>query len=159
MTLPKLGRIDLNILRILQKDGRISYTDLAKQVGLSVTPCIERVKRLERENYILNYGARVSAQKLNQSLVVFVQIRLNHTSQKNFEEFRRSVMDLEKLQSCFLVSGNYDYLLKARVADMASYRELLGHRILKLPAVQESTSYVVMEELKDTMDLPISLKR
>lgn len=159
MTGPKLGRIDLNILRILQKDGRISYTDLAKQVGLSVTPCIERVKRLERENYILNYGARVSAQKLNQSLVVFVQIRLNHTSQKNFEEFRRSVMDLENVQSCFLVSGNYDYLLKARVADMASYRELLGHRILKLPAVQESTSYVVMEELKDTMDLPISLKR
>ena len=159
MTGSKLGRIDLNILRILQKDGRISYTDLAKQVGLSVTPCIERVKRLERENYILNYGARVSAQKLNQSLVVFVQIRLNHTSQKNFEEFRRSVMDLENVQSCFLVSGNYDYLLKARVADMASYRELLGHRILKLPAVQESTSYVVMEELKDTMDLPISLKR
>lgn len=159
MTVSKLGRIDLNILRILQKDGRISYTDLAKQVGLSVTPCIERVKRLERENYILNYGARVSAQKLNQSLVVFVQIRLNHTSQKNFEEFRRSVMDLENVQSCFLVSGNYDYLLKARVADMASYRELLGHRILKLPAVQESTSYVVMEELKDTMDLPISLKR
>lgn len=159
MTVQKLGRIDLNILRILQKDGRISYTDLAKQVGLSVTPCIERVKRLERENYILNYGARVSAQKLNQSLVVFVQIRLNHTSQKNFEEFRRSVMDLENVQSCFLVSGNYDYLLKARVADMASYRELLGHRILKLPAVQESTSYVVMEELKDTMDLPISLKR
>ena len=159
MTVPKLGRIDLNILRILQKDGRISYTDLAKQVGLSVTPCIERVKRLERENYILNYGARVSAQKLNQILVVFVQIRLNHTSQKNFEEFRRSVMDLENVQSCFLVSGNYDYLLKARVADMASYRELLGHRILKLPAVQESTSYVVMEELKDTMDLPISLKR
>ena len=146
MTVPKLGRIDLNILRILQKDGRISYTDLARQVGLSVTPCIERVKRLERENYILNYGARVSAQKLNQSLVVFVQIRLNHTSQKNFEEFRRSVMDLENVQSCFLVSGNYDYLLKARVADMASYRELLGHRILKLPAVQESTSYVVMEE-------------
>ena len=159
MTVPKLGKIDLNILRILQKDGRISYTDLAKKVGLSVTPCIERVKRLERENYILNYGARVSAQKLNQSLVVFVQIRLNHTSQKNFEEFRRSVMDLENVQSCFLVSGNYDYLLKARVADMASYRELLGHRILKLPAVQESTSYVVMEELKDTMDLPISLKR
>ena len=159
MTVSKLGRIDLNILRILQKDGRISYTDLAKQVGLSVTPCIERVRRLERENYILNYGARVSAQKLNQSLVVFVQIRLNHTSQKNFEEFRRSVMDLENVQSCFLVSGNYDYLLKARVADMASYRELLGHRILKLPAVQESTSYVVMEELKDTTDLPISLKR
>ena len=64
-------------------------------------------------------------------------------------------MDLENIQSCFLVSGNYDYLLKARVKDMAAYRELLGHRILKLPAVQESTSYVVMEELKETMEVPV----
>jgi Lrp/AsnC family leucine-responsive transcriptional regulator len=92
---------------------------------------------------------------LNAGLVVFVQIRLNHTSQKNFEEFHRSVMDLEDVQSCYLVSGNYDYLLKARVADMSAYRELLGSRILKLPAVQESTSYVVMEELKETLQLAI----
>ena len=151
-----LGKIDRNILRILQKDGRISYTELARQVGLSVTPCIARVNRMARNGYILGYSAQVCAQKLDAALVVFVQIRLNHTSQKNFEEFRRSVIDLENVQSCFLVSGNYDYLLKARVADMAAYRELLGHRILKLPAVQESTSYVVMEELKETMEVPIS---
>ena len=151
-----LGKIDRNILRILQKDGRISYTELARQVGLSVTPCIDRVKRMERNGYILGYSAQVCSQKLDAALVVFVQIRLNHTSQKNFEEFRRSVIDLENIQSCFLVSGNYDYLLKARVADMAAYRELLGHRILKLPAVQESTSYVVMEELKETMKVPIN---
>ena len=153
-----LGKIDRNILRILQKDGRISYTELARQVGLSVTPCIDRVKRMERNGYILGYSAQVCSQKLDAALVVFVQIRLNHTSQKNFEEFRRSVIDLENIQSYFLVSGNYDYLLKARVADMAAYRELLGHRILKLPAVQESTSYVVMEELKETMEVPINYK-
>ena len=151
-----LGKIDRNILRILQKDGRISYTELARQVGLSVTPCIDRVKRMERNGYILGYSAQVCSQKLDAALVVFVQIRLNHTSQKNFEEFRRSVIDLENIQSCFLVSGNYDYLLKVRVADIAAYRELLGHRILKLPAVQESTSYVVMEELKETMEVPIN---
>ena len=151
-----LGKIDRNILRILQKDGRISYTELARQVGLSVTPCIDRVKRMGRNGYILGYSAQVCSQKLDAALVVFVQIRLNHTSQKNFEEFRRSVIDLENIQSCFLVSGNYDYLLKVRVADMAAYRELLGHRILKLPAVQESTSYVVMEELKETMEVPIN---
>ena len=151
----KLGKIDRNILRVLQKDGRISYTDLAREVGLSVTPCIERVKRLERNGYILGYTATISPERLDANLVVFVQIRLNHTSQKNFEEFHRSVMDLENIQSCFLVSGNYDYLLKARVKDMAAYRKLLGHRILKLPAVQESTSYVVMEELKETMEVPV----
>jgi Lrp/AsnC family transcriptional regulator, leucine-responsive regulatory protein len=150
-----LSKIDRNILRILQRDGRISYTDLAREVGLSVTPCIERVKRLERSGYIQGYTAKLNPDLLNAGLVVFVQIRLNHTSQKNFEEFRRSVLDLEDVQSCYLVSGNYDYLLKARVADMAAYRELLGSRILKLPAVQESTSYVVMEELKETMQLSI----
>ena len=74
-----LGKIDRNILRILQKDGRISYTDLAREVGLSVTPCIERVKRLERNGYILGYAAQVCPEQLNASLVVFVQIRLNHT--------------------------------------------------------------------------------
>ena len=83
----KLGKIDRNIMRTLQKDGRISYTDLAKHVGLSVTPCIERVKRLERNGYILGYSAQVCPEKLNAGLVVFVQIRLNHTSQENFEEF------------------------------------------------------------------------
>ena len=151
----KLSKIDRNILRILQRDGRISYTDLSREVGLSVTPCIERVKRLERSGYIQGYTAKLNPELLNAGLVVFVQIRLNHTSQENFEEFHRSVMDLEDVQSCYLVSGNYDYLLKARVADMAAYRELLGSRILKLPAVQESTSYVVMEELKETMQLAI----
>jgi|TARA_B110000879_G_C11085448_1_gene476663 Lrp/AsnC family leucine-responsive transcriptional regulator len=152
----KLSKIDRNILRILQKDGRISYTDLAREVGLSVTPCIERVKRLEKNAYIQGYKAKLNPELLNAGLVVFVQIRLNHTSQKNFEEFRESVMGLEDVQSCYLVSGNYDYLIKARVADMSAYRELLGSSILKLPAVKESTSYVVMEELKETMDVPIA---
>jgi Lrp/AsnC family leucine-responsive transcriptional regulator len=152
----KISKIDRNILRILQKDGRISYTDLAREVGLSVTPCIERVKRLEKNGYIQGYTATLNPELLDAGLVVFVQIRLNHTSQENFEEFRDSVMSLENVQSCFLVSGNYDYLLKARVADMSAYRELLGSSILKLPAVQESTSYVVMEELKETMKVPIN---
>ena len=152
----KISKIDRNILRILQKDGRISYTDLAREVGLSVTPCIERVKRLEKNGYIEGYSATLNPQLLEAGLVVFVQIRLNHTSQENFEEFRESVMSLQNVQSCFLVSGNYDYLLKARVADMSAYRELLGNSILKLPAVQESTSYVVMEELKETMQVPIA---
>ena len=153
---PNISKIDRNILRILQKDAHINYTDLAREVGLSVTPCIERVKRMEKNGYIEGYTAKLNPEFLDAGLVVFVQIRLNHTSQENFEEFRHSVMSLQNVQSCFLVSGNYDYLLKARVADMSAYRELLGNSILKLPAVQESTSYVVMEELKETMNVPIS---
>jgi len=83
----KLGKIDRNILRVLQKDGRISYTDLAREVGLSVTPCIERVKRLERNGYILGYTATVSPERLDASLVVFVQIRLNTHRKKTSKNF------------------------------------------------------------------------
>ena len=85
-TIPdKLGKIDRKILRCLQRDGRISYTDLAREVGLSVTPCIERVKRLERNGYILGYSAQLRPEQLDAGLVVFVQIRLNHTSHTNYE--------------------------------------------------------------------------
>ena len=150
-----ISKIDRNILRILQKDGRISYTDLAREVGLSVTPCIERVKRLEKNGYIKGYTAKLNPELLDVGLVVFVQIRLNHTSQENFEEFRHSVMSLQNVQSCFLVSGNYDYLTKSQSRRYERLQRALGISILRLPAVQESTSYVVMEELKETMDVPM----
>ena len=153
--LHQLNRIDRNILRALQKDGRTSYAELARQVGLSTTPCKERVKRLEREGVIRNYQAILDPKYLDAALVVFVQIRLNRTSQDIFEEFTRSAYDLPEVQECYLVSGNFDYLIKARVADMGAYREFLGETLLTLPGVQESTSYVVMEQVKETLALEV----
>jgi len=151
----ELNRIDRNILRKLQGDARISYAELAREIGLSTTPCKERVKRLEREQVIRGYQAILNPEYLDRGLVVFVQIRLNRTSQDIFEEFKRSAYDLPEVQECYLVSGNFDYLIKARVADMAAYREFLGETLLTLPGVQESTSYVVMEQVKETLALPV----
>jgi len=151
----ELNRIDRNILRTLQNDARISYAELAREIGLSTTPCKERVKRLEREGVIRGYQAILDPEYLDRGLVVFVQIRLNRTSQDIFEEFKRSAYDLPEVQECYLVSGNFDYLIKARVADMAAYREFLGETLLTLPGVQESTSYVVMEQVKETLALPV----
>jgi len=151
----ELNRIDRNILRKLQSDARISYAELAREIGLSTTPCKERVKRLEREQVIRGYQAILNPEYLDRGLVVFVQIRLNRTSQDIFEEFKRSAYDLPEVQECYLVSGNFDYLIKARVADMAAYREFLGETLLTLPGVQESTSYVVMEQVKETLALPV----
>lgn len=151
----ELSKIDRRILHSLQKNGRISYTDLSKEVGLSVTPCIERIKRLEKDNVIEGFTALINPEFLDAALVVFVQIRLNRTSQDNFNDFRQAVVELEEVQECYLVSGNFDYLIKARVADMPAYRTFLGDTLLKLPGVQESTSYVVMEELKETLEIPI----
>ncbi|ROS05750.1 Lrp/AsnC family leucine-responsive transcriptional regulator [Sinobacterium caligoides] len=155
MTTPKmtLSRIDRNILRELQQDGRISYAELARRVGLTTTPCIERVKKLEKAGVIQGYQAILNPEALDAGLVVFVQVRLSRTSQDNFEDFRQAVVRLKEVQECYLVSGNFDYLIKARVADMHAYRELLGETLLTLPFVNESTSYVVMEELKETLSL------
>lgn len=146
----KLNKLDLSILKELQRDGRISYTDLARKIGLTTTPCVDRVKRLEKEGVIRGYTADLAPEKLGAGLVVFVQIRLSRTAEDIFEEFANAVRFQQDIQECYLVSGNFDYLLKARVADMDEYRRLLGGTLLSLPGVQESTSYVVMEEIKDT---------
>ena len=151
----QLDRIDRNIVRLLQHNARIAHTELARRVGLSTTPCKERVRRLEREGVIQHYQAVLDPAALDRALVVFVQIRLNRTSQDIFEEFTAAALDLPEVQECYLVSGNFDYLIKARVADMKAYRGLLGETLLTLPGVQESTSYVVMEQVKESVMLPV----
>ena len=155
MKLSDLNKIDRNILRALQRDARMSFAELARRVGLSTTPCKQRVKKLERKGVIRGYQAILEPNALAAGLVVFVQIRLNRTAQDIFDDFKQAALDLPQVQECYLVSGNFDYLIKARVADMAAYRALLGDTLLALPGVQESTSYVVMEQVKESLVLPV----
>lgn len=151
----ELDRIDRQILAVLQDDARISITDLAERVGLSVTPCNERVKRLEKEQVILGYHARLNPHMLELSLLVFVEIKLSAKSGAIFEKFKREVVKLPSVLECHLVSGDFDYLVKARIPKMADYRKLLGDILLTLPGAQESRSYIVMEEVKETLGLPL----
>ncbi len=146
----KLDRIDRKILTELQKDGRLANVELAKRVGLSPTPCLERVRKLEQEHFILGYNARVDPNKVGAALLVFVEITLSKTSPEDFDEFSKAVQKLDEILECHLVSGSFDFLLKTRVANMAAYRELLGETLLRLPSVRESRTYVVMEEVKQT---------
>lgn len=154
-TSKKLDKIDRKILLILQHDGRIVMTELAEKVGLSLTPCIERVRRLEREGIIMGYYARLNSSELDASLLVFVEIRLKDMANGQFEDFRCAVLEVEQIQECHLVSGNFDYLIKARIREMSEYRTLLDV-LLRLPGVASSKSYVVMEEVKETLFLPLS---
>lgn len=151
----ELSRIDKNILRILQDNGRISYAELGRQVGLTTTPCMERVKKLEKEGYLTGYFAGVNAELLDAGLIILVQIKLERTSKSNFDQFRRAVKMLDQIQECYLVSGNFDYFIKARVSNMSAYREFLEDTLLKIPGVQESTSIVVMEAVKESLKIPI----
>lgn len=152
----ELDKIDRKILSILQQDARISVTDLAEQVGLSVTPCGERVKRMEKEGVILGYHARLDPQALGLSLLVFVEIKLSAKSGGIFEKFKKEIIKLPSVLECHLVSGDFDYLIKARIPKMADYRTLLGDILLTLPGAQESRSYIVMEEVKETLSLPLT---
>ena len=106
-----LSSIDKKILRELQKDGRISYAELARRVGLTTTPCLERVKRMEREGVIAGYTTLLDPASLKAALVVFVQIRLTRTSQDIFAKFKKAAIALPTVQECYLVSGNFDYLI------------------------------------------------
>jgi Lrp/AsnC family leucine-responsive transcriptional regulator len=151
-----LDRIDRNILRTLQSNGRISNIELSKIVGLSPTPCLERVKRLEQKGYILGYFARLNPQELGAAMLVFVEVTLTKTAVDIFEDFSAVVKQLDDIQECHLVSGNFDFLLKARVADMSSYRQLLGDTLLQLPGVSATRSYVVMEEVKQSNRIKIA---
>jgi len=150
-----LSRIDTRILEELQRDGRITYAELARRVGLTTSPCMERVKRLEKEGVIKGYTALLDSEYLDNNLIVFVQIRLVRTSQDIFNDFKEAAIALDEVQECFLISGNFDYLIKARVADMKAYRKFLGDTLLSLPGVQESTTLVVMEQVKDTTYLKV----
>jgi len=151
----KLDNYDRRILNVLQQDGRISYTDLGKQVGLTTTPCIERVRKLERSGLIKGYSARLSAHQLDAGLVVFVQVSLDRSSKQSFEGFRESIQKLDQVQECYLVTGSFDFLVKARVRDMSAYRDFLEEQLLAIPGVYGSTSIAAMEIVKETLAIQV----
>ncbi|MBU2862743.1 Lrp/AsnC ligand binding domain-containing protein [Reinekea marina] len=155
----ELDKLDISILRVLQRDARVSYVDLAEAVGLSSTPCIERVKRLEKEGYIEGYYTKLNAKKLGFGMLVFVEISLSYQSPDAFQSFNKAVKQLPYIMECHLVSGDADYLLKARIEDMSEYRALLGDMLLTLPGVKHSKSYIVMEEVTESSALPVETPR
>lgn len=150
-----IDKLDLKLLKLLQKDGRMKYSELANLVGLTTSPCIERVKRLERDGYIQSYTALLNPKYLNASMVVFVQVRLDRSIKNSFAKFRQSVLALPQVQECYLVTGSYDFTIKARVSDMDAYRKFLESDLLSIPGVQESTSSVVIDAIKESLALEL----
>lgn len=150
-----LDKIDINILRALQADGRMSNLRLAEVVQLSPTAVLERVKRLTREGFILGYEARLNPQLLGAGLLIFVEVLLDRTTPRQLEAFKAEVLARPEILECHLVAGAFDYLLKTRVADMAAYRDLISSGIWTLPGVRETRTYAVIEEVKSTTLLPV----
>lgn len=151
----KLDRIDHQILKILQTDGRIAISELAARVNLSTTPCSERVKRLERDRIIMGYYARLNPELVDRNLLVFLEIKLSAKSGDVFDQVAQDLVEIPEVLECHLISGEFDYLVKARLKEMSAYRRLLGDLLKKLPSSASSHSYIVMEEVKETLYLDL----
>lgn len=146
----ELDRIDRRLLGRLQQDGRASISQLAREVHLTVTPTLERVRRLESSGYIEGYFARLSPRRLGLGLLAYVEVSLDRTTPDAFEHFKQVMLAHDEVMECHMVAGGFDYLLKVRVTDMDSYRRFLGDRIAAVRGVQQTHTYFVMEEVKST---------
>lgn len=154
-----LDSTDLRILEEIQKDGRISVVELSRRVHLTKTPCAERLRRLEKTGVICGYFAKLNPMVVNAGHIVMVQVQLKGTTADDLEAFNTAVVRSPEIQSCHMVAGGYDYLLKVRSKDIDAYRRILGEVISKLPGVLQTHTYVVMETVKDEVTLPVANPR
>ena len=147
----ELDRIDRAILSVLVVDGRISVTDLAAKVGLSKTPCGQRMRRLEAQGYITGYRAVLDPAMLALEHVAFVEVRLSDTREAALGAFDAAVQKVPEIESCHMIAGAFDYLLKVRTRDVRHYRRVLGEVISTLPHVAGTSTHVSMDAVKDSV--------
>lgn len=140
-----LDRIDQNIIEALSSNGRMTLTELSRRVSLSKTPCHARLKRLEESGIIRGYHADISWEKLGRSHIAFVQVTLSDTKSAALKAFNQAVLDVPEIEECHMIAASFDYLMKVRTRDMASYREVLGEKISALPNVAQTSTFVAME--------------
>jgi Lrp/AsnC family leucine-responsive transcriptional regulator len=145
----QIDRFDRSIIQALSRMGRISMAELAAKVGLSKTPVIVRLKRLEAEGYIRGYGAIIDHEKLGDGHIAFVQVKLSDTRSAALEAFNRAIGGIPEIEQCHMMAASFDYLLKVRTRDIAAYRRVLGEKISSLPHVAQTSTFVAMETVKD----------
>jgi DNA-binding Lrp family transcriptional regulator len=145
LDLPKLDRIDLRILAHLQRSGRTTNVDLADAVGLSPSPCLLRVKRLEKAGYISGYGARLTLEKLGGMQTVFTQVTLMDHRREDIVKFEAIIRDIDEVVECHLVSGGFDYLLKFVTRNVIHYQSLVEEVLGQNAHIEKYFSYIVMK--------------
>ena len=150
-----LDRVDLKILDILQEDGKISNTKLAEEVNLSATAVMARVQKLTKEQFIIGYEAKLNAEKLHASFLVFVEVLLDKTTANGLNEFIEAVAEYPEIVECHITSGGFDFLMKVRSANMEEYRKFAGEILWQLPGVKETLSYPVMQVVKETSKIKL----
>jgi Lrp/AsnC family leucine-responsive transcriptional regulator len=147
---PEFDRIDRHILRELRSDGRLSNAKLAETVGLSATPCWNRVRALEEAGVIEGYTALLSQKSLGYPDTVIIEVTLDRHDDEVFEKFGQALAKLPEVMEAYLLTGEYDYLIKVAVAGTAGYEEFLRRKLYKIPGLRHSRSTFVLRCLKKT---------
>jgi Lrp/AsnC family leucine-responsive transcriptional regulator len=142
-------RFDRQILDILAENGRITVTELAERVGLSKTPCQNRMRKLEADGVIRGYRADLDPVRMGNAHVAFVEVQLSDTREAALRAFNEGARKLREIEACHMIAGGFDYLLKVRTPDIGAYRKFLGETLSGLPFVAQTRTYVVMETVKD----------
>ncbi|BBB10427.1 AsnC family transcriptional regulator [Sphingopyxis sp. EG6] len=141
---------DRKILSVLRRDGRITFTDLAQQVGLSKTPCQQRVRRLVDKGVITGFAAIVDPAKVELDHVAFAEVKLSDTREAALKQFNAAVRAIPEVEECHMIASSFDYLLKVRTPDIRRYRIVLGEKISSLPHVASTSTFVAMETISET---------
>lgn len=141
----KLDRLDLRILSQLQQNGRMTNVVLADAVGLSASPCLIRVKRLEKAGYIEGYSAQINLNKLGDVLTVFTEVTLTDHHREDFQRFEAAIRDIDELVECHLISGGYDYLLKFMTRGVAHYQQIIEGLLERDIGIEQYFSYIVIK--------------
>ncbi|MGE8432463.1 MULTISPECIES: Lrp/AsnC family transcriptional regulator [Chryseobacterium] len=146
---------DLNLLRLLQNNSKLTVKELAKEINLSPSPVFERVKRLEQEGYIKRYAAVLDAEKLNRGFTVFCQIKLKIHDRSVGYDFVKEILEIEEVAECYNISGDFDFLLKVQVRDMKHYQDFVFNKLGSVDSIGSTHSTFVMAEVKNNHGLTI----
>jgi Lrp/AsnC family transcriptional regulator, regulator of ectoine-degradation genes len=152
----KLDRLDIKILETLQRDGRITKLNLATQIGLSASPCLERMKKLEDAGYIRGYGAQVSIEKLCRVSFVFAEMTLKSHTAKDFVRFERRIVGWPEVLECHAVGGGFDYIVKFVVRDIQHYQQVIDQLLEADIGIGTYFTYIVTKRIKTDGTVPIS---
>ena len=140
-----MDEFDRKIIAVMRRDGRITYTDLAREVGLSKTPCQQRVRRLIENGVIVGFRAVVDPARLGLDHIAFTEVKLSDTREAALGEFNAAVRQIPEVEECHMIASSFDYLLKVRTSDIRKYRMVLGEKISNLPHVASTSTFVAME--------------
>ena len=146
--MPNLDKFDIAILRCLQEDARATNVEIAEKVNLSPSPCLRRIRNLEKSGILRGYRADIDRKEVGLGLTVFVEFKVGHHSRENSEAQQKALLSIPEIVSCFLISGTADFLAEIVVEDLSAYERLLTETLLALPGVTDIRSNFAIRTMK-----------